>query len=71
MCYEAIGNCGGRYIALDPVSTHIKYTRRDVLADWIIAITMFVGSVLFLITNFLLSIGEVLKMSTLSATRQV
>lgn len=41
MCYEAIGACGGRYVALEPFSTHIKYTRRDVLADWIMALTIF------------------------------
>ncbi|KUI71861.1 Enoyl reductase LovC [Cytospora mali] len=41
MCYAAIGSSGGRYIALDPVSTHGKYLRRDVSADWLMAISMF------------------------------
>ncbi|KAK3318105.1 chaperonin 10-like protein [Apodospora peruviana] len=42
MCYAAISSShGGRYIALDPVSTHVKYTRRDVSADWVLALAMF------------------------------
>ncbi|KUI61326.1 Enoyl reductase LovC [Cytospora mali] len=41
MCYEAIGASGDRYLALDPISTHVKYTRRDVLADWMVAFTVF------------------------------
>lgn len=41
MCYEAIGASGGKYVALEPFSTRIKYTRRNVHADWIMAITIF------------------------------
>ncbi|KUI64260.1 Enoyl reductase LovC [Cytospora mali] len=47
MCYEAIGTSGGRYVALDPISTHVKYSRRDVLADWIVAVTVFGAPVKF------------------------
>jgi aspyridone synthetase trans-acting enoyl reductase len=35
MCYEAIGSFGGKYIALEPTSTAVKYTRRDVRSDWL------------------------------------
>ncbi|KAI0869515.1 GroES-like protein [Hypoxylon argillaceum] len=41
ICYEAIGSAGGRYVSLDPPSTLIKYSRRDVYADWINALTVF------------------------------
>ncbi|KAM7193985.1 hypothetical protein V8F33_007491 [Rhypophila sp. PSN 637] len=42
MCYAAISSStGGRYVALDPVSLHVKYTRRDVSADWVLALSMF------------------------------
>lgn len=34
MCYEAIGSEGGKYVALEPFSIHIQYTRRDVQAEW-------------------------------------
>lgn len=37
MCYEAIGSSGGTYIALESISPLIKYTRRDVRADWMMA----------------------------------
>ncbi|KAI0476064.1 GroES-like protein [Xylariaceae sp. FL0804] len=37
MCYEAIGSSGGRYVALDAPATTVKYTRRDVRADWLLA----------------------------------
>jgi aspyridone synthetase trans-acting enoyl reductase len=37
MCYEAIGSSGGRYIALETIATTVKYTRRDVRADWFLA----------------------------------
>lgn len=47
MCYEAIGTSGGRYLALDPISTHVKYTRRNVLADWMVAFTVFGAPVKF------------------------
>lgn len=41
MCYEAIGATGGRYCALETVSTRVKYTRRDVYTDWVMAPTLF------------------------------
>ncbi|KAJ0124366.1 Enoyl reductase LovC [Diaporthe amygdali] len=41
MCYAAIGPKGGRYVALNPISTLVKYTRRDVSADWLMAVAMF------------------------------
>jgi aspyridone synthetase trans-acting enoyl reductase len=41
MCYEAIGSAGGRYLGLDPISTQVAYTRRDVYANWIVAVTLF------------------------------
>jgi len=37
MCYGAIGSLGGSYIALETVATSVKYTRRDVRADWFLA----------------------------------
>ncbi|KAI9759121.1 MAG: putative secondary metabolism biosynthetic enzyme [Chaenotheca gracillima] len=37
MCYEAIGSSGGHYVALESTSPIIKYTRRDVRADWLMA----------------------------------
>ncbi|KAF2763046.1 GroES-like protein [Pseudovirgaria hyperparasitica] len=40
MCYEAIGSSGGRYVALEAVSPIVKYTRRDVRADWLMAPTI-------------------------------
>ena len=36
MCYEAIGS-SGNYIALETIATTVKYTRRDVRADWFLA----------------------------------
>ncbi|KAJ4386025.1 hypothetical protein N0V93_008916 [Gnomoniopsis smithogilvyi] len=41
MCYEAIGTAGGKYVALDPFSTHIQYTRRDVKAEWLMIYSLF------------------------------
>lgn len=41
MCYEAIGTGGGRYIALDPFATHVQYSRRDVVADWVMIYSLF------------------------------
>ncbi|KAI0202909.1 GroES-like protein [Astrocystis sublimbata] len=41
MCYTAISSRGGRYIGLNPISAHVKYTRRDVTADWVMALAMF------------------------------
>lgn len=40
MSYEAISSKGGRYISLDPHSAHVKYTRRDVSTDWVMAMSM-------------------------------
>ncbi|TVY37673.1 Trans-enoyl reductase, partial [Lachnellula subtilissima] len=37
MCYEAVGSSGGNYIALEMISTTVKYTRRDIHADWLLA----------------------------------
>jgi aspyridone synthetase trans-acting enoyl reductase len=37
MCYEAIGSSGGSYISLEPTTTQVKYTRRDIRADWLMA----------------------------------
>ncbi|KAF2966715.1 hypothetical protein GQX73_g6860 [Xylaria multiplex] len=41
MCYDAIGTKGGRYLGLEPVSARVKYTRRDVSADWVVALSLF------------------------------
>lgn len=41
MCYEAIGSSGGKYVALEAFSTTVQYTRRDVVASWIMAPSMF------------------------------
>ncbi|KAH9815753.1 alcohol dehydrogenase [Teratosphaeria destructans] len=43
MCYQALGSSGGHYVATEDVDTVVKYTRRDVRADWLMAPTM-VGS---------------------------
>jgi hypothetical protein len=40
MCYEAIGSSGGSYVALEAVTPLVKYTRRDVRADWLMAPTI-------------------------------
>lgn len=40
MCYDAIGLAGGSYVALDPLATHVQYTRRDVKADWVMAYSL-------------------------------
>ena len=45
MCYEAIGSFGGRYIALETIAQTVKYTRRDVYADWLMAPTITGASV--------------------------
>lgn len=37
LCYEAIGSSSGAYITLEPTSTAVKYTRRDIRADWLMA----------------------------------
>ncbi|KAI1407187.1 GroES-like protein [Hypoxylon sp. FL1857] len=47
MCYEAIGSAGGKYVSLDPFSTHVQYTRRDIYTNWIVAFTLFGGPVNF------------------------
>ena len=41
MCYGAIGSSGGSYIALEAITTTVKYTRRDVRADWFLADAIF------------------------------
>ncbi|KAF2098823.1 GroES-like protein [Rhizodiscina lignyota] len=40
MCYEAISSAGGRYVGLEPLPTHVQYTRRQVRADWVIGRTL-------------------------------
>ncbi|CAK3779894.1 related to toxD [Lecanosticta acicola] len=40
MCYAAMSSSGGRYIALEALSSIVKYTRRDVRADWLMAPTI-------------------------------
>lgn len=40
MCYEAIGSSGGKYFAIEAIDSITKYTRRDVLADWLMAPTI-------------------------------
>jgi hypothetical protein len=40
MCYEAIGSSGGTYVALEAVTQVVKYTRRDVRADWLMTPTI-------------------------------
>ncbi|CAG8972638.1 hypothetical protein HYALB_00011376 [Hymenoscyphus albidus] len=37
MCYEAIGLSGGKYFAIEAIDIVTKYTRTDVLADWLMA----------------------------------
>ncbi|KAJ0124335.1 uncharacterized protein J7T55_005673 [Diaporthe amygdali] len=45
MCYEAIGSDGGKYVALEPFSTRIQYTRREVQAEWQNTWSLFGGPV--------------------------
>ena len=40
ICYAAIGNTGGKYVALDPFPIR-AHTRRSVKPNWIIAFSMF------------------------------
>ncbi|KAK8055588.1 alcohol dehydrogenase GroES-like domain-containing protein [Apiospora rasikravindrae] len=43
MCYEAIGTslpAAATYVAIDPVSTSVQYTRRDVRADWLMVYSL-------------------------------
>jgi aspyridone synthetase trans-acting enoyl reductase len=40
MCYKSMGTPGGRYIALENIATIVKYTRRDIHADWFLASTI-------------------------------
>lgn len=40
MCYEAIGSSGGRYVVLEAITIPVKYTRRDVRADWLMTPTI-------------------------------
>jgi len=44
MCYGAIG-FSGSYIALEAIATTVKYTRRDVRADWFLADAIMGGGV--------------------------
>ncbi|KAG4266959.1 hypothetical protein FPRO04_04571 [Fusarium proliferatum] len=37
MSYDAIGSSGGAYVALEAIPTNIKYTRRDIRANWLMA----------------------------------
>lgn len=37
MCYEAISSSGGNYVALESIASVVKYTRRDVRADWLMS----------------------------------
>ncbi|KAK6005960.1 hypothetical protein QM012_006370 [Aureobasidium pullulans] len=41
MCYQTMGSAGGRYTALEPYSERIKSTRSDIMADWILAWTVY------------------------------
>ncbi|RYP65139.1 hypothetical protein DL769_006418 [Monosporascus sp. CRB-8-3] len=41
MCYDAIGTAGGKYTALNPLSTVVKYSRRDIYADSVVAWSLF------------------------------
>ena len=41
MCYEAIGLSGGKYVALESFPTMVQYTRRDVVASWIMGPRVF------------------------------
>ncbi|KAI0010864.1 GroES-like protein [Xylariaceae sp. FL0662B] len=51
MCYQAIGRSGGRYMALEPFSTQIKYTRRDIHSEWIMVHTL-TGSVVKMVGQY-------------------
>ncbi|KAJ3496491.1 hypothetical protein NLG97_g2617 [Lecanicillium saksenae] len=44
LCYEAMGAQGGSYIALEPIASTVKYTRRDIRADWVMANTLLGGT---------------------------
>ncbi|EOA86427.1 uncharacterized protein SETTUDRAFT_110023 [Exserohilum turcica Et28A] len=46
MCYSALGSSGGKYIAIEALDCAIKYTRRDVVADWLMAPTIMGSPVL-------------------------
>ncbi|KAL7940968.1 GroES-like protein [Trichoderma barbatum] len=35
LCYDAIAPSGGHYVALEPITPVVKYTRRDIRADWL------------------------------------
>ena len=47
MCYEAMGQSGGRYVALEAFPTAVQYTRRDVKATWILGSSLFGEEVKF------------------------
>lgn len=40
MCYAAIGSSGGQYVALEFINHVVKYTRRDIRSDWLMAPTI-------------------------------
>lgn len=40
MCYEAIGSSGGSYVAVEAITPVVKYTRRDIYADWLMSLTI-------------------------------
>lgn len=40
ICYETIGASGGMYVALEAISPIIKYSRRNVRAEWLMAPTI-------------------------------
>ena len=41
LCYEAMGTAGGKYVSLDPFSTRIEKTRKDIVANFCYALTLF------------------------------
>ena len=47
MCYEAIGQSGGKYVALETFSTNVQYSRRDVKASWMLGSSLFGEEVKF------------------------
>ncbi|KAI1126497.1 GroES-like protein [Nemania abortiva] len=40
LCYDAIGSAGGMYVAIDPISTSVQYTRRDVRVNWLMVYSL-------------------------------
>ena len=41
LCYSAIGDAGGRYVALEQYPRRLTIRRRDVEADWVLGWTLF------------------------------